>query len=158
MVKKILVTLVLLAAASSASAATIGVNGVSTTVAPGAAGPLQCVLDGLVARGYPVRFIRGHGRGSVRRSLHPSGYALDVNQVRRGVTVPRMPADEIALAASCGVVSGASWDHNDSGHFQVGGWTGRRAARRAPKTIELNFLGLAGQHDVRQFQPARRRR
>lgn len=108
-----------LAISSPADAATIGVRGVSTSVAPAAAGPLQCVLNGLAARGYPVRFIRGYGRGSVRGSLHPAGYALDVNQIRRGVTTPRMPHDEVALARSCGAISGASWRNNDSGHFEV---------------------------------------
>ena len=118
------------ATGSPAVAATIGTGRVSTTVAQGAAGPLQCVLTSLTSRGYPVRFIRGYGHGSVRGSLHPSGYALDVNQLRRGVTVPRMPADEVVLARDCGAISGASWRNNDSGHFQVGGYDGNRSHRR----------------------------
>lgn len=125
----------------------IGVGGVTTTVAPGAAGPLQCVLDALQTRGYPVRFIRGHGRGSVRGSLHPSGHALDVNQTARGRTTPPMPSDEVALARACGAISGASWRNNDSGHFQVGGWDGSRTVPRVArhqkkpdKVIELNFV------------------
>lgn len=97
-------------------------------LAGAAVGPMQCVLDGLRAAGYPVRFARGLGAGSVPGSLHPAGLAMDVNQVARGVTTPRMPSSEIAIASSCGVISGAQWANNDSGHFQLGGWsgTGRR--------------------------------
>lgn len=109
----------------TADAAEIGAGSVHIQVAPAAAGPLQCVLNGLVARGYPVRFARGFGHGSVRGSLHPAGMAMDVNQTSRNRTTPRMPSDEIALASSCGVVSGAVWGGSpDSGHFQVGGWAG----------------------------------
>ena len=125
----LLTSAVFIALSVPADAATIGVRGVTTQVAQGAQNALQCVLNALVARGYPVKFIRGYGKGSVRGSLHPSGYALDVNQLRRGVTVPRMPRDEVQLAASCGAISGAVWRNNDSGHFQVGGWGGRHMPR-----------------------------
>lgn len=108
-----------------AGGATIGAAGASTTVAQGAAGPLQCVLTSLASRGYPVRFIRGYGHGSVPGSLHPAGMALDVNQTSRNRTTPRMPHDEIEMASACGAISGASWGGSpDSGHFQVGGWNG----------------------------------
>lgn len=108
-------------------------SGASTTVAASAAGALQCVVTGLEAAGYPVRFIGGYRRhGSVRGSLHPAGLALDVNQVARNRTVPRMPSNEIAIANACGAISGAQWANGDSGHFQVGGWagSGRHHARR----------------------------
>jgi hypothetical protein len=118
--------LTMLAAGEAGRAATIGVGGVSTTVAPGAAGPLQCVLNALVARGYPVRFLGGLSRGHMPGSLHHTGMAMDVNQTARNVTRPRMPPDEAALAEGCGAVSGAAWRGSpDSGHFQVGGWAGR---------------------------------
>lgn len=108
-----------------AVAATIGLpGGPHTEVALAAQGPLQCVLTTLRGQGYPVRFIRGYGRGSVPHSLHPAGMAMDVNQLSRGRTVPRMPAGEIVLAAGCGAISGAVWRNNDSGHFQVGGYGG----------------------------------
>lgn len=109
---------------TSLGAGRVGAGGVTASVAAAATGPMQCVLDALVSRGYPVRFMRGFGRGSVAGSLHPAGMAMDVNQLSRGVTSPRMPSDEISLANGCGVISGAQWTNNDSGHFQLGGWSG----------------------------------
>lgn len=115
---------------ASAGAATIGLPGGPHAEVAGAAAPaLQCVLTALRGQGYPVRFIRGYGRGSVRGSLHPAGMALDVNQTARGRTVPRMPSNEIALAGNCGAISGAAWRNNDSGHFQVGGYGGHGSRR-----------------------------
>jgi hypothetical protein len=106
-------------------------SGASATVAAIAARALQCVISGLEAAGYPVKFIGGYRRhGSVRGSLHPAGMALDVNQVARNHTVPKMPSNEIAIANSCGAISGAQWANGDSGHFQVGGWVGNGRARR----------------------------
>lgn len=124
-----LAVLASLSLSSGAGAATIGLpGGPHVEVAGVAAGPLQCVLNALHAVGYPIRFIRGYGRGSVRGSLHPSGLALDVNQTSRGRTVPRMPHNEVSLAEACGALSGAVWHNNDSGHFQIGGYAG--SARR----------------------------
>lgn len=100
-------------------------SGATAHVSAAAARPLQCVVNRLEASGYPIKFMGGYRRhGSVRGSLHPLGLALDINQVARGVTIPRMPRSEIAIARSCGVISGAVWCNNDSGHFQVGGWGG----------------------------------
>lgn len=110
-------------------------SGATARVAASATGAFQCLVDRLEAAGYPVRFMGGwRARGSVRGSLHPAGLALDVNQLRRNVTRPAMPSNEIALANGCGLVSGAQWAHGDSGHFQLGGWAGGRrhyASRRA---------------------------
>lgn len=102
-------------------------SGAVAHVAVSAAGAFQCFIDRLEGQGYPVRFMGGYARGGhIRGSLHYSGRALDVNQLARGVTRPRMPANEIELANGCGLVSGAQWAHNDSGHVQLGGWAGRR--------------------------------
>lgn len=117
--------LLLFTAPTAFGASVVSRSGVRAQVAPQAVQPLQCLLNGLESSGYPVKFLRGYGHGTVRGSLHPSGMALDVNQIRRGVTVPRMPHNEIAIAAACGVISGAVWRNNDSGHFQVGGYGGR---------------------------------
>jgi hypothetical protein len=123
---------VLLCASAPAGAATIHArSGASATVADAAAGPLQCVIRGLEAVGYPIRFMGGWRRhGSVRGSLHPAGRALDINQVARGRTTPRMPKSEVSIAQACGAVSGAQWRNNDSGHFQVGGSPGRHHHKR----------------------------
>lgn len=101
-------------------------SGATAHVAARATAAFQCLLDGLDRQGYPIDFISGwRAQGSVRGSLHPAGLALDVNQIRRNVTRPRMPVNEIALANACHLVSGAQWANGDSGHFQVGGWVGR---------------------------------
>jgi len=123
--------LVILAAVCVASGAHAGNvrsrSGATATVAGHAAPAFQCLVNKLEGQGYPIKFMGGWRRhGSVRHSLHPAGLALDVNQYSRNVTRPRMPANEIALANSCGLISGAQWAHGDSGHFQLGGWAGKR--------------------------------
>lgn len=106
-------------------------SGATAHVAPRAAGAFQCLVNALDRQGYPVRFMGGWRRhGSVRGSLHPAGLALDVNQLSRNVTRPRMPSNEVALANGCGLISGAQWAYGDSGHFQLGGWRGKRGYAR----------------------------
>ena len=106
-------------------------SGATARVAAHVAAAFQCVIDKLEGQGYPVRFMGGFARGGhIPGSLHYSGMALDVNQVARNVTRPAMPSNEITLANSCGLVSGAQWRWADSGHFQMGGWTGRRMFAR----------------------------
>lgn len=106
-------------------------NGVTAQVAGRALSAFKCLINGLEQIGYPIRALGGYRRhGSVRGSLHPAGLALDVNQLRRNVTRPRMPRNEIALAKHCGLISGAAWRNGDSGHFQLGGYGGRRHHRR----------------------------
>ena len=102
-------------------------SGAVAHVASRAMGAFQCLVNKLDTQGYPVKFMGGwRAHGSVRGSLHPAGLALDVNQIRRNATRPAMPSNEIELANSCGLVSGAQWANSDSGHFQVGGRTGRK--------------------------------
>lgn len=101
-------------------------SGAKARVAGRATGAFQCLVDALDRRGYPIHFMGGwRAHGSVRQSLHPAGLALDINQYGRNRTRPRMPRNEIALANGCGLVSGAQWANGDSGHFQLGGWSGR---------------------------------
>lgn len=100
-------------------------SGATAHVAGRATGAFQCLVSALDRQGYPIRFMGGwRAHGSVRASLHPAGLALDINQYARNVTRPRMPHNEIALANSCGLISGAQWSNADSGHFQLGGWSG----------------------------------
>lgn len=107
-------------------------SGAAANVAPHAAAAFQCLVTALDNSGYPIKFMGGFRRhGSVRGSLHPAGLALDVNQIRRNVTVPPMPRNEVALANSCNLVSGAQWSAGDSGHFQFGGWAGEGRRRYA---------------------------
>lgn len=101
-------------------------SGATAHVASHATGAFQCLVSALDRQGYKIRFMGGwRAHGSVRASLHPAGLALDINQYGRNVTRPRMPHNEIALANSCGLISGAQWANADSGHFQLGGWSGR---------------------------------
>jgi len=100
-------------------------SGAVTRVAAQATESFQCIVNKLEQVGYPVRFMGGLSSGHMRHSLHRVGLALDVNQVSRNVTKPPMPGNEIELANSCGLISGAQWRHADSGHFQMGGYPGR---------------------------------
>lgn len=100
-------------------------SGATAHVAASAAHAFQCVIDALESQGYPVEFMGGFASGGhIRHSLHYTGHALDINQLSRSVTTPRMPANEIELANKCGLISGAQWADRDSGHFQLGGYAG----------------------------------
>ena len=105
-------------------------SGATAHVSDSAAGAFQCLVSKLDGQGYPIRFMGGwRAGGSARGSLHPAGLALDINQTGRNRTAPRMPGNEITLANSCGLVSGAQWGRGDSGHFQLGGWEGSARSR-----------------------------
>lgn len=109
-------------------------SGAVAHVAASATGAFQCLVTALEGQGYPIRFMGGwRAHGSVRGSLHPAGLALDVNQISRNVTTPRMPGNEVALANGCGLISGAQWANGDSGHFQLGGWAGNGRTRYASR-------------------------
>ena len=125
-----LIALVLLFTTAAHAGKVHSQSGVFATVADSSVQSFQCLINQLELQRYPIKFMRGCGKGSVRGSLHPACMALDINQTRRHVTVPRMPSNEIALANGCGLISGAQWHGNpDSGHFQLGGWSGKYAAR-----------------------------
>lgn len=118
---------ILRAGAGRAAGLVRSASGATAHVAAHAAAAFQCLIDRLDAQGYPIRFMGGwRAHGSVRASLHPAGLALDINQYARNRTRPRMPANEIALANACHLISGAQWGWADSGHFQLGGWAGRK--------------------------------
>lgn len=126
---KFWISALLLFIASTADAGTVrSKSGASATVADSVVPTFQCLINELDLQRYPIKNMRGCGKGSVRGSLHPSCKALDINQTHRNVTVPRMPKNEIALANGCGLISGAQWHRRpDSGHFQFGGWSGTPA-------------------------------
>lgn len=101
------------------------VSGATAHVAASATSAFQCLVSKLDNQGYRIKFMGGwRAHGSVRGSLHPAGLALDINQYSRNITRPRMPSNEITLANSCGLISGAQWANGDSGHFQLGGYAG----------------------------------
>jgi len=100
-------------------------TGAVAYVAEKARAAFQCLIDKLETEGYRIRDMGGFASsGHIRHSLHYSGLAMDVNQLSRNVTNPPMPKNEIYLANSCGLVSGAQWHDADSGHFQLGGYDG----------------------------------
>lgn len=106
-------------------------SGATAHVANRAVRHFQCLVDKLDASGYKIRFMGGWRKhGSVPRSLHPAGLALDINQYSRNVTRPRIPKAATAMARSCGLIHGAVWNWADAGHFQLGGWAGRSKHHR----------------------------
>lgn len=106
---------------SLADAATVrSRSGVRIKVAPSARLALQCVVDYVESRGIRIKAMRGYGRGTVAASLHPSGRALDINQIARDVTRPVVPRSiSNAAADKCGVTSGARWGYADNGHWNL---------------------------------------
>ena len=105
-------------------------SGVTAHVAAGTGSAFQCVVDKIEATGYRIKFMRGFGHGTVRGSKHPSGYAIDINQIARNVTTPRLPAGTTSMAASCGVFHGAQWRNADAGHFEISSGRREYSARR----------------------------
>lgn len=106
-------------------------SGATAHVADRAVQAFQCLVDKLDSSGYRIKFMGGWRKhGSVRRSLHPSGMALDINQYSRNVTRPRIPASATAMARACGLIHGEVWGWADAGHFQLGGWAGRSKHHR----------------------------
>lgn len=89
-------------------------------VAARAASAMQCVINFVERTGVHLVSIRGRGPGTVPASVHPEGWAMDLNQLRRDVTHPRIPPRvSVAAAHHCGVVSGASWHDRDNGHWNL---------------------------------------
>lgn len=107
---------------SPASAATVrSSSGATAEVSPTYAHSFQCLVSALDREGYRIDFMGGYRRhGSVPGSLHPSGGALDINQLSRGRVTRPLPRDATTLARSCGLLHGAVWRHQDQGHFQAG--------------------------------------
>jgi D-alanyl-D-alanine carboxypeptidase len=98
-------------------------NILKTSVASEHANKFVCLLKKLAASGYPLRDIGGYSYrkifGTNYLSLHASGKALDVNQVRYNEVTVQQPKHTIAMAHECGLDSGAEWGTPDTGHFEV---------------------------------------
>lgn len=110
-------------------------SGIRVSVAPSAQRALQCVIDHVERAGVRIAAMRGHGAGTVRGSLHPSGQALDINQTARDRTSPAVPRYVANAAAdACGVVSGARWRHADNGHWNIG-----KAAAGRPERAKRRY-------------------
>ena len=98
-------------------------NVLKTSVASKHASKFVCLLEKLVASGYPIKDIGGYSYrkifGTNYLSLHAYGKAIDVNQVRYNEVTVRQPKGTIAMAHECGLESGAEWGTPDTGHFEV---------------------------------------
>lgn len=111
---------VCLLAVSAEAASLKSKSGVRVKVHESAHQRLQCVIDFVESNGVKIRSMRGYGAGTVEASLHPSGWALDINQTHRDVTSPHVPYSVSNRAADkCGVVSGARWRDGDNGHWNL---------------------------------------
>lgn len=97
-------------------------SGARAKVNPQYASRFQCLVRGLEARGYHIRFMGGyrHTRIAGTRiwSKHASGRAIDINQVGRNRCRGGCPRFE-GIARSCGLTDGKDWRHADAGHFEV---------------------------------------
>jgi len=124
-------------------------TGARTTVSAIALPHFQCLLNKLDAAGYRVTDIGGFGERPSNASAHPTGNALDVNQLRRNVVSRRFPPGFNTMAADCGLVSGATWSRNpDTGHFEM--------------PHKFGYVGPSGRHYAsrrhRRYDYARRER
>lgn len=110
-------------------------SGATAEVNPKYQSQFQCLVNGLDAVGYPIRFMGGCRKtliaGTTIRSKHWTCEALDVNQTGRNRVAVRLPANTTAIARSCGLFHGAQWRDADAGHFET--LAGRKPW---PQTIE----------------------
>lgn len=96
----------------------VAATGAKTSVSTVARPHFQCLITKLEAVGYRIDFMGGYaGRGN--SSAHPTGNALDINQIARNVVKRRLPENTTEMAADCGLVHGATWDNPDQGHFEM---------------------------------------
>jgi len=126
----IIIFLVFFVAPEAAKGAEVRFSGGKVSVAPRAQASFQSLVSWMEGRGYRIKFARGYGHGTVRRSLHPGGMALDINQTSRNRVTQRYPEGTTEKAASLGIFHGSKWRGSpDYGHFQIGGWQGHSKTR-----------------------------
>lgn len=127
MIRSLLLAAALSARVTVAHAGTIrSKSGVVAEVADRAASAFQCLANRLERRGIrSASWAVIGGTGPLGPACIPAGPALDINQLARNVTRPRMPHNEIALANACGPIFRAQWGWGRKWLFQLGGWAGR---------------------------------
>jgi hypothetical protein len=98
-------------------------SGQSATVATNAAGAFNGFLHWLEARNYRISTLGCYNyrniRGTNRLSQHAFGRACDINQAGRNVVTRPFPRGTEQAARRFGLVSGAEWQHPDTGHFEL---------------------------------------
>lgn len=93
-------------------------SGARTSVSTVARPHFQCLLGKLETAGYRIDDLGGYAsRGNA--SAHPTGNALDINQVSRNVVTRPLPPNATEMARDCGLVHGAVWSNPDQGHFEM---------------------------------------
>lgn len=93
-------------------------SGAKASVSTIARPHFQCLLSKLEAVGYRVDEMGGYAsRGN--SSAHPTGNALDINQISRNHVSRPLPVNATEMARDCGLVHGAVWDNPDQGHFEM---------------------------------------
>ena len=117
-------------------------SGATARVNPTAQKRFQCLINKLDDSGYKIEFMGGYGSRPNNYSLHPSGRALDIDQVARGRLVrgkhyPKSVNINQA-ARKCGLLHGAEWADSDYGHFQVLGttWVDNQEPKHWPVTLK----------------------
>jgi hypothetical protein len=112
-----LIAAALMAACVSAQAETVtSRSGHHASVSSAFAPHIQCFIHKLDASGYRIDFMTGYAaRGNA--SAHPTGNAIDINQIAFGKVTRRFPSNYNSMAESCGVYSGAGF--GDYGHFEM---------------------------------------
>lgn len=96
------------------------VSGAKATVAGHVAHKFQCLVNKLDRAGYKIQFMGGYrANGSVPRSKHPRGLALDINQTGRNIVTRPFPPGTNQMANSCGLFHGKMWGYADTGHFET---------------------------------------
>lgn len=93
-------------------------GGATASVSTVARPHFQCLLDKLDAAGYQISFMGGYARRG-NSSAHPTGNALDINQIGRNIVTRRLPSNATQMARDCGLMHGAEWSRPDTGHFEM---------------------------------------
>lgn len=108
---------------SEASLSRISACGAHAYVSSHYASRFQGFVTELCKSGYRIREMGGwRSWGSCWGcNMHPRALALDVNQLARNLTRPRMPKSVSAMAVRHGLYPGAYFSSPDTGHFEVAG-------------------------------------
>lgn len=91
-------------------------SGKRASVSSAFAPHIQCFINKLDAVGYRIRFMTGYARRG-NASAHPTGNAIDINQIGFGRVTTRFPSNYLSMASECGVYSGSHF--GDYGHFEM---------------------------------------
>lgn len=95
----------------------VAANGRSANVSAAALPHFRCLVAWLEGAGYQIDFMTGYAARPGNPSAHPTGNALDINQIDRGRVTRPFPAGVDGAARGCGLTPGSSF--GDTGHFEM---------------------------------------